>query len=536
MNRRSIQMALVVSSLFQFSWTVRADTFAPIRCPSPVTIPSWQINTGFSIWEPVYDVDKAFECVSNEQGNLCPHYANWIDSKWWVLANQYVNRFDFYISSFRTEQGYDFLKYGTLGGQVTNLSGSVSAGWKETTVASSLQASPIELRFVSDLSVTAAGFVLDGARVSCHQTGSANGVTEIPVGRRVMGLLLGDNDTVYFKFAAQSSLEHSIALWGPDGTDFNLYLRCNALPTPSTYNYRARSFGNSDEYLRTWTGGCAGGTWYGAVNSRSGSGAFNLLIGVNKPEQRINLTVGVNHNASEAYLAVYAEKISVGLKQFYGATEGAIIVESALLFNDSGANCQNCDGSPCDVCIHDQVDRAYATGICGGRIFLPAQQCILESLQLTHEMGHTHMCLGDEYIDVHRPCTPPDSCLYGSCQPANDVPYRCKLTCTVHDNCPARTGCIDGYCQGSMAQCTHTIMGTLSHTRNFCYDEPYLGGNHPKDKAVSTLPDSTLADGWDQAASAGVIPTSAKPLNSPDRHEFRTHDFNGLVGSVFIVY
>ena len=70
-------------------------------------------------------------------------------------------------------------------------------------------------------------------------------------------MLLGTDDVVYFRVPDDMTAERSVAMWGDpsNNNDFDIYVRCNAPPTPTVWDYRGYSVG-AQEFLHLPQYGC----------------------------------------------------------------------------------------------------------------------------------------------------------------------------------------------------------------------------------------------------------------------------------------
>jgi len=102
--------------------------------------------------------------------------------------------------------------------------------------------------------------------------GSSDNVVELTSGVAKTGSLDASNTKAYYKITASSGTDLKVVLDGPNGADFDLYVKKGAMPTTSSYD--ARGYTNSaDESVSISN---PSGTYYIMVNRYSGSGQFTI--------------------------------------------------------------------------------------------------------------------------------------------------------------------------------------------------------------------------------------------------------------------
>lgn len=463
----------VFAAALTVTWSARAQ-FSPQTC---------------SVCPTMTNVDYTFN--SNELPNTASGYLSNVDYTRYVFANRYVKRFDYYVSSFATENNYDYLDTTYDPGSPTfRLTGSsVPAGYRTITTANSTQSfqlHPARFDFHTDTSVVTTGFSIGAstqAKVCCDNTlSSAMPVNAFNDGKRVDGLLLDTNDVVYFwQPVAGSTKRSNMALWGTPATgrDFDLYVRCNAMPTYSAWDYRGFS---SDVYeFLTWQepGSCTSpGTWYIAVHSHNGSGQFSLVrshqwTATFNPQSR-RVFMATDFNATSAELATISNTMSQAARILYGMTEGQILVERLYLWNN--VNCANgCGGThkrACDFCWKN------AGSGCGGWSPACGPNMRTQVNLMAHELGHNQLHLPDEYTGFGNP------------------------------------------------NCGHSIMGNPwgnGSVFNLCYS-----GDHNRD-GTSGISSPNVAN-WSQLYTDYRVPVMF--TQTPDNYHYRDHDFNGKIDVV----
>lgn len=445
-----------------------AGCFVPTSCSACPTMTEvdWSYNSSNTI-----------PADPNCAGATCPHYINFVDHTREVRANYNVKKFEFRVDSFDTEQYYDYLTYReTWTGNGAVLQGSPPTGWYGVTVSQNLQNTPVELEFQSDMNVTRPGFAIGKGRVCCGPV-AAMEPAELSLLRATTGVLLATNDVVMFKTPVRPPGQKlNLALSGNVG-DFDLYVRCNAFPTPMNFDHRGFS-GNSQEFLSFDGTACTyPGTWYIAVNSYASSGQFTLVASpMFAAKEQSNIRVGTDFIATPAQMATFADTLAQAARQFYGQTEGQILTSHYHLFNSG--DCSNCGGNLCNFCFRNSA----GTGSCcpGGQLMI-FQGYWADPEGVAHEISHAWLGIGDEY---------------------------------------------DWDAQGVLRlQCGHSNMASPWGTQNnHCWDA--YGHDHKEDK------DPLIGNTLRPAAWNTCYPTETpmQPWRTPDNYDYRDHDFNnGIV-------
>lgn len=96
-------------------------------------------------------------------------------------------------------------------------------------------------------------------------------VQPLAVGEQVSGNLLEDGSSLSYKLTLGSAL--NISLDGPQGADFDIYVRKDMQPTPTDYDYRGYT-SSADEKIRIDP--VEPGEYYVMVRSYRGTGSFTL--------------------------------------------------------------------------------------------------------------------------------------------------------------------------------------------------------------------------------------------------------------------
>lgn len=378
-----------------------------------VAVPAiaWDATTNCSTCPTMTNVSFTWRNARDHQlhvNSSTTKYTNYTDHAAKVLASSAVRTIGFRVNAFDLENTYDYLKYGeSVFSWTGSLTGTISSGtWYSYTPSTgeSLQSKPMILYFDTDYSVTSTGFDLDQARYCC--SGSNTNKSTMLVGVRNLGLLKGSGDVVFAKFPADSNLHHTVALW-PDqtGTDFDLYVRCNAEPTDTTFTYRSNS-SSSDEFIEIPGSASCNGDWYVAVASWSGSGTFSLVRSQHYNDQhKAAIRVGMDFSANSTEKATMRTALQRSARMYHAMTEGGGLVEEIRFYANSTSCSTGCGGVACDVCLQNTSGTGDCAASCGsGKIEMNrvCWQLTTEGapLILAHEWGHCLLGLPDEYVNV----------------------------------------------------------------------------------------------------------------------------------------
>jgi len=443
----------------------------------------------------VWDQPSDPNCVPT-QTSPCPHYINHLNAAWReIVANQYVSRFGFRVDFFKTAGPGDRLKWSIWQNGTETfspswiLSGAPALGWIDIPVSGSVQASPVMLRFDTDGSGSDEGFALGRARVCCATAPTATPAAEYRRATPLHGVLLGTNDVVYINANSWGQVYHtSLVLEGDQtpGNKYYLYIRCNAPPTGSAFDYVSFA-ASTQQHIHLPLNYCNFGTLQIAVYSAAGSGSFKLVITDHFASEHYRLKVGSDYIISAADLATWSQTLSFGAQSFFGATEGTQYIEGFDLWN--GAGCNSCGGSNCDICIRNQP----GTGICcnaSGQIELYQDYKTLPR-GIAHELGHRqlHANIPDEYAQ--------------------------GMDCPAGLNTCFRDG--------------HTIMATPFGTNhNLCQVNDHNTDGTP---GVGTAPNE-LTSAWEKYWQSGYTPYQI--VESAYQSDYQDFDFRGQIGAVAI--
>lgn len=465
-----VSFAVCMTSVALRMPTADAQTFSPVSCnvcPSYTEVP-WTFDSSELPTDP------------NCSAGTCPHYINNINQWRSVIANKWVKEFQFRIDSFDTEPSFDYIDYGEVSGSLTRLTGSPVLGWRGVVSSKSIQERPIDFLFHTDSNVARPGFAMGKARVCCSFTAPLLDVVPqralVPL-ERTTGVLLGNGDTIYGTIPiAPNNGKQSIALWGPSNADFDVYVRCNALPTVSVWDYRAYSADSQEVLILPRPGACTyPGTWYVAISSYSGAGQFNIVTSPMFDSGVVSLRVGFNFNASATQLTNAATALSKTSRQFYGQTEGQILIKSYDIWNDTGSSCSNCGGQICDVCFEDEPGTGWC---CSGNQVTVQRNYFSDPEGIAHEFGHRFLGVSDEYE--------------GS---------------------------------GGVWKCGHSNMAKpWGDQNNFCVEM-----DHNKDSTPGSTP-SPNSSVWKIAYTSSKLPIGLG--DTGDNYDYMNHDFNGMIQTI----
>lgn len=451
----------------------QAQVFSPVQCSACPTMTqvSWTYRVGGGTG--VFELPSDPNC-SATAGNPCPHYINNLSNGLYVSANHSVKQIDFRVDAFDTEACCDPLSISRAGLAGTTLLGTPATGWYPgANDGTSLEQKPTFVNFVSDFSITRPGFSIGAARVCCGAADNTPAILSQTT--RFSGVLLGTGDTVYYHMFNLGANQHqSLALKGPAGMDFDVYVRCGALPTATQFDFRGFS-ADAMEYIDV-PAYCA--SIYVAVNAFSGSGQYDLAMAFHSPSSHHAMTAGFDFAATQAQIAQFAATLQGAAQRFYGATEGQHVIDRIDLYTNQ--SCANCNGATCGICFHDTPGTGNSP-ICGASQMNVFQSYFGSPTGMAHEFGHRWFCLGDEYVN------------------------------------------------GSQWQCGHSIMANpFGDQHNFCNNDA-MHTEHPRDALPGVTP-TALAAAWSQAASAGAITSSVS--GTPDNYNYAGFDFNGLAAVV----
>jgi hypothetical protein len=451
--------------------------------------------------------------------NIWNQYNNFMNNVTFISGNEYIESFGFHVNSFSMERNYDYLSVYANAPQI--LTGGPSygnniAGWYDfrADMGGSLPTTYMNLMFNSDYSVSDTGVFLDQAEVCTNNPGKTLYNAEGPLVPyyRTSGVLLGTGDVAYFNVPVGSaksgdtcsSAHDTFAMWGgpnggPNGVDFDLYVRCNAQPTNTQWDYRGFS-SDPQEFIHATTDTCpCGSYWHVAVQSFRGAGWFNLVnhkhyASEHRSEARV-YAVTFHPPIPNAQLNAYATEMSRGVKHFFGANEGARYWDGVGLYQATNTLYQ-------EINIYADVNNgrpnsdrcASGSWYCflGGLCELYLYNNWFDGPTLSHELGHHLNCLDDEYDN-----------------PSQDI------------------------------LCGHSIMASQFYTNsNYCWCTNQQGnmcasgyGDHGRDTTPLYMTSVQTGAAWSNLASRAPY----QPITmTPDNYDYTQFDFDGLYGTVTI--
>lgn len=451
---------MVVMALAMAGVSDRADaiSFTPIQCAPCPTVTNlgsqggilYETRTSHATGFPRYAAEA---CTTTPSIGTC--YANDINHLRSISANHYVRRIDLWADRFRTETNYDYVELrGAFGVGATRLSGSSPALQWHTFIdpfGYGLQYLPMYMQFITDATVSFTGFLFSDIRVCCGAAGATDPALPVALGARNAGVLLGNNDVVYFKFNTSSATGAptdylNITLYADVLThthDFDLYARCGAKPTPTQWDFRSNN-PRSEEFL-TFPQNAAGcphpGTWWFAVHSYSGKGLFNFVVNAQKKSMRGEIAVGITWDALAGgqFDAVRFGMLNA-IRAYYGLTEGQHYISKIHIYNNVPFTFDG-GGYPLCTCGSDTCQFCFLNWGAGGAQAWPcnpqgtsisnfawgwyfssttpcsAEGCVFEPAVM-HEFGHLAFCQGDEN-EVPAPggtgpCGPGGGCMHSA--------------------------------------------------------------------------------------------------------------------------
>lgn len=392
----SLTVAASLLSIAGFTRTADAAVFTQTCIPGQTIDFNFDTNNGTTLRE------KSHNNLASLQNNLWAEFD--------LRANPSIKGISFLITNLDFEPAYDYFEIADVANPISHraiLTGA-GTGINASVAFDALQSQGGIFRLVTDSSVGSANITFWNLTTTCGTPGPA-GYAPLRLGKRTFGILTGTNDTVYMSVPLPSSgdVKTTLALFTEAaGEDFDLYVRCNALPTPDIWNYRG--FGStSQEFVTIPPGTCPGQTMYVAVNSFSGRGVFSLVAS-HSFVQTASINAVTTFPATTAQIDQFANTLVNGMKVFYGMTEGGWLAPNIKICNQAqAANCPNpvfyfrndCERSNAD--ITPGFGRSIAR-ICTGGWDQPRV--------IAHEAGHAILKLPDEYYDVGSPPVPFSIC------------------------------------------------------------------------------------------------------------------------------
>lgn len=387
-------LSLVALLLSGSSSKAMAFTFTPVL---PAICPNFtEVDFSYSV------SNSEWELATDLQG----HYLNRNNHTRQLTANGYVDAFGVRLDFLDLENNFDKLTYSSPFFSGTS-TGTGPLGWIDLDQRDiSFQGSSSSINFSTDFSVTQGGFKFGRARACARDSLLAGSqVRYVLPGVRQMGLLLGTDDVVYMQVPVGSTksgescskAHDTFALWGQIGAtnDFDMFVRCNALPTPTAFTYSARSSDNQ-EFIHATSADCpCGGTWNIAIHSFRGAGQFNFVPSKHYKHYAKH-SVGIMCDLNATDFASRVDRTREGFKTWYGATEGGWywdgidVYDKASFFPNTGSTRWECAGGRAHSPICNAATPFYLfsseANPGGGKT-------------MAHEMGHYYGCVRDEYAD-----------------------------------------------------------------------------------------------------------------------------------------
>jgi hypothetical protein len=496
-------IALLLATLAVIGGLKRAyAAFAPIDCTSSV-----RNNINYTSGDiQQLDWKNPNACVSGTWGN-CPHYPNGNRTDWRreFVANQYVSQLDFHFTAVSVESGYDYVYGGRWDSSVPDFQDTHSSTgaplvpftWSVSAAGSnSFMSHPGRVRLYADQSITGTGFSVDYIDAASCSANNTTLTRNLGIGERTTGLLLGTDDVVYMKFVMPPDGHGSVALWGDpnnaSNTDIDLYMRCGALPTQSTYDFRSYRPGTS-EFLHFTTTDCSSGnTWYVAAHAYNGKGVFNIMPSGHYSARHYDLHVGMAADSGTAVASSFNTYWRNAARGIYGATKGAEFIE--YIYNHTTKEPSTSDGrcgnplTPCasmiDLDNTGGQSRSTANGATTLQCSNSRTKCVAYLGQQAsvqdahHEWGHVWFRLPDEY---------------------SGIPVK--------------------------GQCGCSKMGKTTHLHNFC-----MSTNHTYDPDPGAA-SYTGVNMWNIMNFTSGISYRA-PATTPDAYDFVDFDFDDVIGTV----
>lgn len=351
-----------------------------------------------------------------------------------LVGNENITRLSFATRSFDLESPYDYVEYGhrfpaspvpveMVNGKIEWWGGT---WWLDVPLTGSLQEDHAFLRFHSDNSNEERGLATWKIRFSCRKPPVPSPPGTLVPRRRATGFLLGDNDVVFLQVPAgwESSgakdLHQTVALWPQDpqaSADFDLYIRCNAKPTPTVFDAQGIS-PFAQEFLHLQPEDCPGGIWNIAVHSFKGQGQFNVVAHSHKADAHFSLEVAFDYTLSAADRALWEDLLREGARFYYGMTEGTRILDRFRIYKGR-TSCPffdplACGGHYCNLCLDPRTCRVGKDCRAFTYPRWPRHMQLYEvDLErpdtLPHELGHYDLGLPDEYEDWKSPAGKPFS-------------------------------------------------------------------------------------------------------------------------------
>ncbi len=402
-------------------------------------------------------------------------YAPMLNHPWHLLANGYFGSADLKFAFMNLSAAIvpgsilDQLRIGYAGAtpQHTLFGGEgypgVSVAWTEPLT---MQNPGIEVRFMTGSSYPQSmpeagwfetegdGFLIDEVVLIPHSNvfDPSSPPALLQPWEDVLGFLLPGGDVVEAEIARlplpdspTNSRPISVAVWIPpdqnvDTDLLEVHAQCGArvpraggafADTTRSSSFPPDSSGNSGPagaFLRLPP---CGGNWFVAVRNNS-TEPLNFRMTA-RPRARHygdparNLNVGIAYDASETQIQDIVSALRHSINEFFGATEGAVTVSHIRVFNNA-VHCDDswpadrfaCGGEDCRICFAgttgtDAFTRTWTDGFISIEDPDGAMGPLVadDTFSIAHEMGHSFLQLGDEYVSV-RACGDLGGCAYST--------------------------------------------------------------------------------------------------------------------------
>lgn len=453
---------LAITGAVLISTEAYAQVFGVLNCPAS---PSYQ-EISFPLPSTTHLGD-----INSPTGGL----ANFTNNEKFIYSSANVKSMSLNFSFFSMEQNFDYAYWGEKGASFyISMTGSLPANTLAPAfVSKDFNQTPGSLKIYTDHSVPSTGYNIDKVRVTCAPGAPGFVIPQFNLGSFHLGALLGTDDSIFFQTPVIPGQNTNILLAGVNTADFDLYARCNAIPTKTVYTARSYS-SDSNEFLSLPSNLCPNGVWFVVVNSYSGSGGFTLLPSRSFESENLTIRAYVQH-VSDTEVDNTAALLSLASRRIYATTLGSILPTDIKVCGYFNFNCgdQNLTRRyDCSRSFTDGSPRAPGNPISHYALCTDANAEVS-----AHEMGHSILGLPDEYQDV---------------------------------------GSI------SQARCGHTRMA-LNWIPSLCYS-----GDHNKDFQSTTSPNSFSTSNWDTNPNA-FMPSSMIPTKTPSIIDLSNHDFDGKI-------
>lgn len=454
--------------------------FSPIMCSQcPVLTPvDWRFGNSE---------------IPRDPNSVSPaSYNNHLHIRHQVQGNEYVRNFQFYISSFSTESGYDYLQYSPTGpGSSAYLTGALPAQWRTIYHGTSIPFNETFL-FHSDAIVSGNGFNIGSALVCCDSSPTpANHDVGLAVNNH--GFLLGAGDTTYYQYSRASTEngnENSVVLYNSSpGSDFDIYVRCNARPTQTTFDF-GTPFAGSDEFLVLPANYCPGpSSIFIAVNSWSGAGQYSLSFHSRKLSRVYDVWVGYENGSvgiTSADWTNFALSLNQGARLLYGATQGTERIANIFVHQPPGFSQGQCLNHTCDIMLIGSPGRDYVAfwGTQYRYVQWPngGPGAFANARTSMHEWGHQVLGLPDEYADINGGSAFVSRC--GHSMMAD--PFAINTLCTAQDHGTDNSSATTPYGGDSMWNRLFSS-GRTSYMPSTYTPEPFSFQSHPLGNQVGVV-------------------------------------------------